>query len=128
MPASTRSARQLGTSLLSVTLALYALSTLAAPGLAADVGMASFYGKGHAGKRTASGVRFNMMSLTAAHRTLPFGTRVLVTNLRNGKSVVVQVADRGPFRRGRVIDVSYGAAQALGFVRAGVTKVKVERF
>lgn len=122
MAASARPARQWGTSLLSLSFALLAL-----PALAADVGMASFYGREHAGKRTAAGARFSMTGLTAAHRSLPFGTRLKVTNLRNGHSVVVEVADRGPFTRGRIIDVSYGAAQALGFVRAGVTRVKLER-
>lgn len=115
-------ARRLGVTFLSAALTVAAL-----PALATDIGMASFYGRDHAGKRTASGARFNMMSLTAAHRVLPFGTRLRVTNLRNGRSVVVQVADRGPFTRRRIVDVSYGAAEALGFVRAGVAKVRVER-
>jgi rare lipoprotein A len=85
------------------------------------VGKASYYAlKG----RTASGVRVG--ALTAAHRTLPFGSRVRVTNLRNNRSVVVTVNDRGPFTRGRVIDVSVAAADSLGFRSAGVTQVKVE--
>src|SRR5262245_850553 len=92
------------------------------PVQAGDVGVASYYGRGHAGLRTASGQRFNAMAMTAAHRNLPFGTHVKVTNLRNGRAVVVEIADRGPFTRGRIIDVSYGAARALDFVRSGVTK------
>jgi rare lipoprotein A len=93
------------------------------------VGMASFYGKndGHNGGRTASGERFDRNSLTAAHRTLPFGTHVRVTNLRNGRTVVVRINNRGPFIRGRIIDVSYGAARELGFVDRGVTQVRIER-
>ncbi|MGD9542852.1 MAG: septal ring lytic transglycosylase RlpA family protein [Methylocystis sp.] len=84
------------------------------------IGKASYYAlKG----RTASGAHVG--ALTAAHRTLPFGTKVRVTNLRNNRSVVVVVNDRGPFTRGRVIDVSAGAADSLGFRSAGVTHVKV---
>jgi rare lipoprotein A len=67
-----------------------------------------------------------MDELTAAHRTLPFGTRVRVTNLENGRHVVVRINDRGPFRKGRVIDVSYAAARKLGLVHSGVAKVRVE--
>ena len=77
-------------------------------------GMASWYGPGFQGRRTASGEIFNTNALTAAHRTLPFGTRVRVVNKRNGRSVVVRINDRGPFVRGRVIDLSKSAARALG--------------
>jgi rare lipoprotein A len=76
-------------------------------------GIASFYS--HAGRKTASGERANPAGMTAAHRTLPFGTRVQVTNKKNGRSVVVRINDRGPFIRGRVIDVTPTAARALGF-------------
>jgi rare lipoprotein A len=79
----------------------------------AQYGMASYYGPGFHGRRTASGERFNAGSLTAAHRTLPFGTRVRVT-ARNGHSIVVRINDRGPFTRGRIIDLSSGSARALG--------------
>lgn len=89
---------------------------------AAQTGMASYYKSGH---RTANGERFNPHGLTAAHRTLPFGSRVLVTNLRNGKSVVVRINDRGPFSKGRVIDLSLGAAKVVGLTHSGVAKVKV---
>jgi rare lipoprotein A len=89
-------------------------------------GVAAYYGPGLNGRKTASGERFDMQGLTAAHRTLPFGTRVRVTCLRNGKSVIVRVNDRGPFDRGKVIDLSLGAAQRIGLDRMGVTRVKLE--
>lgn len=88
-----------------------------------SLGKASWY---KMGTRTANGERFNPNGLTAAHRTLKFGTKVRVTNLRNGKSVVVRINDRGPFIRSRIIDVSMGAARRIGLTRAGVAKVKVE--
>lgn len=89
-------------------------------------GIASFYGYDGSGNRTATGERFNPEGMTAAHRTLPFGTRVRVTNTRNGRSVVVRINDRGPFIRGRVIDLSYGAARVLGMLGRGLAPVKVE--
>jgi rare lipoprotein A len=83
---------------------------------AAQTGIASVYGGDrHRGSRTANGERVHPGALTAAHRTYPFGTKVRVTNLRNGRSVVVRINDRGPFRRGRVIDVTPAAARVLGF-------------
>ncbi|NJR18723.1 MAG: septal ring lytic transglycosylase RlpA family protein [Calothrix sp. CSU_2_0] len=88
-------------------------------------GMASYYGY-ESGSRTASGERFNPNLLTAAHRTLPLGTRVRVTNLYNGSSVIVRINDRGPFIRGRIIDVSYGAAKKLRMIGSGVASVKIE--
>ena len=93
----------------------------------AETGRASYYGRELAGKRTASGETFLVSGLTAAHRRLPFGTRLRVTNLANGRSVVVRVNDRGPFVRGRIIDVSLGAARALGFVARGTALVRIER-
>ena len=89
-------------------------------------GMASFYGSEFAHRRTASGERFDPSQLTAAHRTLPFGTRVRVTNLENGRRVVVRINDRGPYARGRVLDLSRAAARKLGFVNDGVTRVRLE--
>jgi len=91
-----------------------------------ETGSASYYGAKHQGKRTASGERFDMNSLTAAHRSLPFGTRLLVTNLGNDKSVEVRVNDRGPHTRGRLIDLSRQAAQQLGMLGAGVAQVRVQ--
>ena len=88
-------------------------------------GGASWYGPGFQGKKTASGERFNTHALTAAHRSLPFGSRVQVTNERTGRSVVVRINDRGPFVGGRVIDLSKAAAQAVGI--SGVGKVKLTR-
>ena len=85
-------------------------------------GMASYY---KSGKRTANGERFNPNGLTAAHRSLPFGTKVQVTNLKTGRSVVVRINDRGPFVHNRLIDLSYGAARVVGLTRSGVAKVKM---
>jgi rare lipoprotein A len=92
----------------------------------AEVGVASFYAGEHHHRRTAQGGRFDPHQLTAAHRTLPFGTRVRVTNLDNGRRVVVTITDRGPFRRGRIIDVSKRTARELGFVREGTARVRIE--
>jgi len=87
---------------------------------------ASWYGWGFARRRTASGEPFNPMALTAAHKTLPLGSRVRVTNLRNGRSVVVRINDRGPYHGNRGIDVSKEAARQLRMVSQGVAKVKIE--
>lgn len=89
-------------------------------------GMASWYGPGFHGNRSASGERYNQNALTAAHRHLPFGTRVLVTNMRNGRSVVVKINDRGPFIRGRIIDLSAAAARVIGVMQSGVAPVRVD--
>ena len=100
-----------------------------APGEVPDydqVGEASWYGPGFQGRKTASGVRFNMNALTAAHRSLPFGTQVRVTNVENGRTVVVTINDRGPFAGGRIIDLSKAAAGRLGMIRQGVARVRVE--
>lgn len=96
------------------------------PGRPIPGGKASFYGEEFAGSRTASGERFDPNALTAAHPSLPMGSKVRVTNLRNGRSVVVRINDRGPFHGDRVIDVSRRAAQELGFHRRGVTQVRLE--
>ena len=88
-------------------------------------GLASWYGKPHHGRMTASGERFDMHGLTAAHPTLPLGTRLLVTNVDNGRAVVVRVNDRGPYRRPRILDLSYGAAHALHGVESGLIKVRI---
>jgi rare lipoprotein A len=89
-------------------------------------GVASWYGPGFHGRSTASGERFNRNAMTAAHRTLPFGTRVLVTNVSNNRQVVVRINDRGPFSGGRVIDLSEGAAREIGLHLSGVGTVRVE--
>jgi rare lipoprotein A len=93
---------------------------------AIQVGIASFYHSSLAGNLTANGDHYDEGALTAAHRTLDLGTRVRVTNLENHRSVVVTVNDRGPYAKGRIIDLSRRAASVLGFVHDGVTKVKVE--
>jgi rare lipoprotein A len=89
-------------------------------------GMASWYGPGDDGTKSASGEIFRQNALTAAHRSLPFGTKVRVTNLKNGHSVVVRINDRGPYIRGRIIDLSTAAAQVLGMFEPGVVPVRVD--
>lgn len=91
-----------------------------------QTGLASFYGRAHDGKVTASGERFDPRGFTAAHRTLALGSRVRVTNLGNGQAVTVTITDRGPFVRGRIIDVSLAAAQALGITDKGLAQVRLE--
>ncbi len=90
-----------------------------------QVGIASWYGPGFHGSRTASGEIYNMYKLTAAHKTLPLGTYVKVINLENGRSVIVKINDRGPFVPGRIIDLSYAAAKKLGMLKKGTAKVKI---
>jgi rare lipoprotein A len=121
-----------------MTRALIAVSTIALLVLPAaaqakkhekgkdQVGTASYLGKKFDHRPTASGELYDPERLTAAHRTLPFGTRVRVTNLENGRSVVVRINDRGPFNKSRVIDLSLKAAKRLDFVEQGVTRVRLE--
>lgn len=90
-------------------------------------GMCSYYARMHNGHITAGGETFDSNALTAAHRKFPMGTKLKVTNLSNGKSVVVKVNDRGPFVKGRSLSVTRRAAQELGFVKQGVTKVSIEQ-
>ncbi len=90
-----------------------------------EVGVASWYGPGFHGKLTANGERYNMNAMTAAHRTLPFGTRVQVTNLANGRTVALRINDRGPFVNGRIIDVSRHGADHLGLLPTGTARVRV---
>src|SRR5262249_35846430 len=97
----------------------------ATPELAQETGTASYYSHTFHGRKTASGEIYDENELTAAHRTLPFGTRVRVTNMENDRSVVVTVNDRGPHNHRRVIDVSRRAADLLGFVEAGTTRVSL---
>ncbi|MDE3057071.1 MAG: septal ring lytic transglycosylase RlpA family protein [Bacteroidota bacterium] len=89
-------------------------------------GIASYYADDFNGKKTANGETYDMNGFTAAHRSLPFGTKVRVTNLENGRQVVVRINDRGPFQLSRIIDLSLGAAKALGMVANGTAKVKLE--
>jgi len=89
-------------------------------------GVASYYADQFHGRRTANGETFDMHALTAAHQTLPFNTRVRVTNLDNGRSVVVRINDRGPFVKGRIIDLSYGAAKNVGLIGPGTARVRLE--
>jgi rare lipoprotein A len=118
---------------IAVTLAVAVLASCATdavmgPAAAADydrTGKASWYGKRYHGRTTASGARFDMNAMTAAHRTLPFGTRVRVTNLANRRSVVLTINDRGPYAGRRIIDVSRRAAERLGFIQSGVIRVRV---
>ncbi len=130
---------RLGAAVLAVTLLVGACATPAPPASAqirqtdaapergySEVGLASWYGKPYHGRQTASGRIYNMFELTAAHRTLPFGTRVRVTNLENGRTVVLTITDRGPFVSGRVLDVSLRAAQELRFQNKGLARVRVE--
>ncbi|WP_420393311.1 septal ring lytic transglycosylase RlpA family protein [Acuticoccus sp.] len=110
------------TALLSIPLLFPAPGALAFD----SNGEAAFYGKRFHGRPTASGERFDMHALTAAHRLLPFGTKVKVTNRANGQSVVVRINDRGPFARGRHIDLSRAAAAEIGMIKAGVASVRME--
>ena len=113
---------------------LMAFSLLALPMLAQagdsrshiGEGMASYYGSAHAGNRTANGERFDPAGLTAAHRSLAFHSRVAVTNMANGREVVVRINDRGPWSKGRVIDISHGAAKQIGMDRSGTARVRLE--
>src|SRR5262245_66003415 len=118
--------KRLSLALLALGVMGCAASHQMTPPQEAQVGVASYYGRAHDGRRTASGERFDMHAMTAAHPTLPFGTRVRVTNLTNGRRAVVRINDRGPHKGKRIIDLSYAAARELGLVGAGVAKVRLE--
>lgn len=90
-----------------------------------ETGLASYYADKYEGRKTSNGEKFKQRKLTAAHKTLPFGTKVKVTNLNNGQSVKVRINDRGPFIQGRIIDLSKKAAKKIDLVNAGVTKVTI---
>lgn len=130
MPSSSTS-RFFGRAELALFAALALFCCKTAPDLRSDgflgEGMASFYGKGFHGRPTASGERFDKEAMTAAHRTLRFGSCVRVVNVANGRAVEVRVNDRGPFVHGRIIDVSEGAARRLGMIQAGVARVRLYR-
>ena len=91
-----------------------------------QIGIASYYGKKFHKKRTANGEIFNMYKVSAAHKSYPLGTKVRVTNIENGKSIKLVINDRGPFVKGRIIDLSYKAARKLDFVNQGTTKVRID--
>ena len=91
-----------------------------------QIGISSYYGKEFHKKRTASGQIFDMHKISAAHKTLPLGTKIRVTNLKNGRSLTMTITDRGPFVKGRILDVSYKAARKLSFVNEGTTKVRID--
>ena len=112
---------------IAMRTALLALWVLMCLESAAQAQVATYYGKEFAGQRTASGEKFNPGAMTAAHRTLPFGTRVRVTNSHNGRSVIVRINDRGPFVKGRSIDLSSGAARAIGMGSAANVRIEVLR-
>jgi rare lipoprotein A len=90
-----------------------------------EEGIASWYGKKFHGRRTANGERYDMYGISAAHKTLPFGSVVLVRNMNNGRELKVRINDRGPFVRGRIIDLSYGAARKLDMIRDGIVPVRI---
>lgn len=113
-----------------ISIILLSLAMLVIPhhAMAQQKGKASFYSKKITGARTSSGERLHHDSLVCAHKTFPFGTRLRVTNPANGKEVIVRVIDRGPFTRGRIIDLSWRAAKELGMLQQGVAMVKVEKY
>ena len=115
----TRPSRPLAITAVVLGCTLGAVSAAAEETQPIQTGAASWYGPGFHGKRTANGERFNTNALTAAHKTLPFGTQLRVTNERTGRSVVVRINDRGPYARGRVIDLSKAAADAVGILGVG---------
>jgi len=115
-----------GTSSSAVTSPNTATPSASTSGAYEETGEASWYGKRYRGGTTASGAPFDMNAMTAAHKKLAFGTVVRVTNVENGRSVVVTINDRGPFIPGRIIDLSRGAAAKIGMIDTGVAKVRVE--
>lgn len=128
MPAAAQEAPvEPGITLAAATADLAVAADVSEPFAETEIGggMASYYGRELAGNRTASGERFDPGQLTAAHRTLPFGSRVRVTNVATGDSIVVRINDRGPFSHGRVIDVSHAAAREIGMHRSGTARVKL---
>lgn len=110
--------------LLSVLIAVVCLSACSQK--VTQTGKASYYANKFKGRKTASGAKYRHSKLTAAHRTLPFGTKVKVTNLRNGKSVKVKINDRGPFVSGRIVDLSKKAARKIDMLNEGVGTVKIQ--
>jgi rare lipoprotein A len=115
---------------LAIALPICGLSLVASAandGAHIGTGEASYYGREFLGSRTANGEKFDPNALTAAHRTVAFGTRIRVTNLSNGKDVIVRVNDRGPWKKSRIIDISYAAARQIGMHKSGTAKVRLNR-
>ncbi len=113
--------------LLYLVLLLASITTFSSCGkFITETGKASYYGDDFNGKKTANGQTFNKNALTAAHKTLPFGTVVKVTNLSNGKTVIVTINDRGPYAKGRIIDLSEKAAANIDMINQGVAQVKLK--
>jgi len=112
--------------LLLFFIALYSVSLLSCSRSIIETGNASYYADKFEGKKTASGATFHQRKLTAAHKTLPFGTKIKVTNVTTGKTVKVKVNDRGPFVAGRVIDLSKRAAEKIGLVQKGILQVEIK--
>lgn len=112
---------------MAILLCLYSCCCLlGTPARAAQYGLASYYGPEFSGRATASGEIFDQQGLTCAHKDLPFGTRIKVTNMKNDRWVIVRVNDRGPWVSGRIVDLSYSAAKKLDMVADGVVRVKIE--
>jgi rare lipoprotein A len=109
-----------------ITGILLALSLYSCSGRFVEEGKASYYSDKLSGKKMANGEKYNPRKLTAAHKTLPFGTKVKLTNPQTNRSVKVKITDRGPFVPGRIVDVSYRAANKLGMVKSGVSSVKLK--
>lgn len=112
--------------MLAICMLVSACKTASTNHIVSKKGKASYYSNKLAGKKTASGEVYRPTKLTAAHKSLPLGTQLKVTNLDNKKTVIVCVNDRGPYTRGRIIDLSKGAARKLGMLKAGVAKVRIE--
>lgn len=112
--------------LLMIVTAVAGFAHDADAGVENQRGIASWYGPGFHGKKTASGKTFDQFAMTAAHRKLPLGTQVVVTNLHNGRTVEVEINDRGPYVQGRIIDLSKAAAQKLKLTEAGIAPVRIE--
>ena len=123
----TRAARLLNPAGPAVLAAAFLWLLTLSPSGAAECGIASYYAHAHHGRTQANGKPFNMHAMTAAHGSLPFGTRVRVKSQVTGRTVTVTITDRGPYVRGRIIDLSLASAQALGIVRKGVERVCIER-
>ena len=119
-------ADQRATTMPALTPARDASPPVLRPPAALQEGLASWYGQSHHGKKTASGEVFDMEGLTAAHRTLPFGTVVRVTHLASNRTVIVRINDRGPYNDGRIIDLSARSARELGIAKLGIARVQIE--